>query len=233
MQSLREKWVTLISEAGNSESTASGVRQNLAKFFLHDLRFKIKNTIKLLQYIENYCKIVIFSAFYTDISKIVGDMSPPSEKNKGQNPPLFPPHCTPAKENVYTAIIMQSDCKSSPGSWDECRTLQKKRKKQPSTFGPRQLAMTRSTNVHTSYPLTTISQPKCLHSLCRPTEGRRLSDLGTEICQNTSTKLTNVFSRFDATHSTRPRIVLVHYEIRIASPDISALLKLDNLHIRV
>jgi len=70
----------------------------------------------------------------------------------------------------------QSHCKSSSGSFDECRTAPSGRrpKTKPDDLGC-ESACTSCQNLHPPSPFIIITQPESWYSFYRPTEGRRLS----------------------------------------------------------
>ena len=69
----------------------------------------------------------------------------------------------------------QSHCESSPGSFDECRTVPSGRrpKTKPDNFC--ESACTGCQNLHPPSPFIIITQPEIWYSFYCPTEGRRLS----------------------------------------------------------
>ena len=70
----------------------------------------------------------------------------------------------------------QSDCESSPGSFDKCRTAPSGRqpKTKPDDLGC-ESACTGCQNLHPPLPFIIITQPESWYSFYCPTEGRRLS----------------------------------------------------------
>jgi len=70
----------------------------------------------------------------------------------------------------------RSHCKSSPGSFDECRTAPSGRqpKTKPDDLGC-ESACTGCQNLHPPSPFIIITQPESWYAFYRPTEGRRLS----------------------------------------------------------
>jgi len=73
----------------------------------------------------------------------------------------------------------QSHCKSSPGSFDECRTAPSghRPKTKPNDLGC-ESACTGCQSLHPPSPFVSITQPESWYSFYHPTEGRRLSQLG-------------------------------------------------------
>ena len=70
----------------------------------------------------------------------------------------------------------QSHCKSSPSSFDECRTAPNgsRPKTKPDDLGC-ESACTGCQSLHPRSPFIIITQPESRYSFYRPTEGRRLS----------------------------------------------------------
>jgi len=71
----------------------------------------------------------------------------------------------------------QSHCKSSPGSFDECRTAPSGCRSRPSYIDDLgcESINTGCQSLYQPYPFIIITQPKSWYSFHHPTEGRRLS----------------------------------------------------------
>ena len=82
------------------------------------------------------------------------------------------------RDDIYGAVIMASNCESSPGSFDECRLSAKvaaNPQTKPTDFGLRVHQKEMAATVHIHHRHFIITQPESWYSFYRPTKGGRLS----------------------------------------------------------